>query len=168
MKADKKPSFISETNDRESPRESEVTMQYNGGYLLAKINKLTNRLMNDLFKKEDISEFNGAQGTIIYVLARKGPMPIKDIGKATGLAKTSLSSMLERMEKQGLIEKKENENDKRSTIIGLTEHMKDYADILDGIALAVNASYYRGLSDREIERFEATLEKIIDNLEEDY
>ena len=111
MKADKKPSFISETNDRESPRESEVTMQYNGGYLLAKINKLTNRLMNDLFKKEDISEFNGAQGTIIYVLARKGPMPIKDIGKATGLAKTSLSSMLERMEKQGLIEKKENEND---------------------------------------------------------
>jgi DNA-binding MarR family transcriptional regulator len=142
-------------------------MQYNGGYLLAKINKLTNRLMNDLFKKEDISEFNGAQGTIIYVLTKKGPMPIKDIGRATGLAKTSLTSMLERMEKQGLVEKKENENDRRSTIIGLSEKMKDYVEVLDRIAFAVNEGYYRGMKDEEIEYFEATLEKILHNLEED-
>ena len=142
-------------------------MQYNGGYLLAQINKLTNRRINALFKKEKVSEFNGAQGTIVYVLAKKGPMPIKDIGRATGLAKTSLTSMLERMEKQGLVEKKENENDKRSTIIGLTEHMKDYKEVLDSIALAVNEGYYRGLKDKEIERFEATLQKILHNLEED-
>ena len=142
-------------------------MQYNGGYLLAQINKLTNRRINTLFKKEKVSEFNGAQGTIIYVLTKKGPMPIKDIGRATGLAKTSLTSMLERMEKQGLVEKKENENDKRSTIIGLTEHMKDYKEVRDSIALAVNEGYYRGLKDKEIERFEATLQKILHNLEED-
>ncbi len=142
-------------------------MQHNGGYLLAQINKLTNRRMNNLFKKEKISEFNGAQGTIIYVLTKKGPMPIKDIVKATGLAKTSLTSMLERMEEQGLVEKKENENDKRSTIIGLTEHMKDYGEVLDRIAMAVNESYYRGLKDKEIERFEETLEKILRNLEEE-
>lgn len=142
-------------------------MQYNGGLLLAQINKLTNRRINNLFKKEKISEFNGAQGTIIYVLAKKGPMPIKDIGKATGLAKTSLTSMLERMEKQGLVEKKENENDKRSTIIGLNKRMKDYIDVLDRIALAVNEGYYRGLKEKEIERFEATLGKILHNLEED-
>lgn len=142
-------------------------MHYNGGLLLARINKLTNRRINNLFKKEKISEFNGAQGTIIYVLTKKGPMPIKDIGKATGLAKTSLTSMLERMEKQGLVEKKENENDKRSTIIGLNERMKDYTDVLDRIALAVNEGYYRGLKEKEIERFEATLVKILRNLEED-
>ena len=142
-------------------------MHYNGGLLLARINKLTNRRINNLFKKEKISEFNGAQGTIIYVLAKKGPMPIKDIGKATGLAKTSLTSMLERMEKQGLVEKKENENDKRSTIIGLNERMKDFTDVLDRIALAVNEGYYRGLKEKEIERFEATLVKILRNMEED-
>ena len=85
-------------------------MHYNGGYLIGQINKLTNRRINELLKEENVREFNGAQGTIIFVLTNEGPMPIKDIGKATGLAKTSLTSMLDRMEKQGLIEKRENEN----------------------------------------------------------
>lgn len=142
-------------------------MQYNGGYILAQINKLTNRRINSLFKKENITEFNGAQGTIIYVLMKRGPMPIKDIGRATGLAKTSLTSMLERMERQGLVEKRENENDRRSTIIGLSEKMKGYTEVLDRIALAVNEGYYRGMEDKEIKCFEATLEKILHNLEED-
>ncbi|MBR4610636.1 MAG: MarR family transcriptional regulator, partial [Erysipelotrichaceae bacterium] len=74
-------------------------MHYNGGYLIGQINKLTNRRVNELLKKENISEFNGAQGTILFVLSNEGEMSIKDIGKATGLAKTSLTSMLERMEK---------------------------------------------------------------------
>ena len=75
-------------------------MHYNGGCLIGQINKLTNRRVNELLKKENISEFNGAQGTILFVLSNEGEMSIKDIGKATGLAKTSLTSMLERMEKK--------------------------------------------------------------------
>ena len=51
----------------------------------------------------------------------KGNQSIKEIGKTTGLAKTSLTSMLDRMEKQDLIQKVENKEDGRSTIICLTE-----------------------------------------------
>ena len=141
-------------------------MHYNGGYLIGQINKLTNRRINELLKEENVKEFNGAQGTIIFVLTNEGPMPIKDIGKATGLAKTSLTSMLDRMEKQGLIEKRENENDKRSTIIALNERAKRYKEVIEKVSQRVSKEYYKGLRAKEVERFEATLQKVLKNLNE--
>ena len=141
-------------------------MHYNGGYLIGQINKLTNRHINELLKEENVREFNGAQGTIIFVLTNEGPMPIKDIGKATGLAKTSLTSMLDRMEKQGLIEKRENENDKRSTIIALNERAKSYKEVIEKVSQRVSKEYYKGLRAKEVERFEATLQKVLKNLNE--
>ncbi len=141
-------------------------MHYNGGYLIGQINKLTNRRINELLKEENVREFNGAQGTIIFVLTNEGPMPIKDIGKATGLAKTSLTSMLDRMEKQGLIEKRENENDKRSTIIALNERSKSYKEVIEKVSQRVSKEYYKGLRAKEVERFEATLQKVLKNLNE--
>lgn len=139
-------------------------MHYNGGYLIGQINKLTNRRVNELLKKENISEFNGAQGTILFVLSNEGEMSIKDIGKATGLAKTSLTSMLERMEKKGLIVKRPSEEDKRSTIVALSEGTESYREVIEKVSLKIGEEYYRRIKPKEAERFEATLKKILDNL----
>ena len=141
-------------------------MHYNGGYLIGQINKLINRRTNELLKEENVNEFNGAQGTIIFVLTEEGPMPIKDIGKATGLAKTSLTSMLDRMEKQGLIKKRENENDRRSTIIDLTERSRGYKEVIEKVSQEVNREFYKKIKAKDIERFEATLQKVLDNLKD--
>ncbi len=141
-------------------------MHYNGGYLIGQINKLINRRINELLKEEKVNEFNGAQGTIIFVLTEEGPMPIKDIGKATGLAKTSLTSMLDRMEKQGLIKKRENENDRRSTIIDLTERSRGYKEVIEKVSQEVNREFYKKIKAKDIERFEATLQKVLDNLKD--
>ncbi len=141
-------------------------MHYNGGYLIGQINKLINRRINELLKEENVNEFNGAQGTIIFVLTEEGPMPIKDIGKATGLAKTSLTSMLDRMEKQGLIKKRENENDRRSTIIDLTERSRGYKEVIEKVSQEVNREFYKKIKAKDIERFEATLQKVLDNLKD--
>lgn len=141
-------------------------MHYNGGYLIGQINKLINRRINELLKEANVNEFNGAQGTIIFVLTEEGPMPIKDIGKATGLAKTSLTSMLDRMEKQGLIKKRENENDRRSTIIDLTERSRGYKEVIEKVSQEVNREFYKKIKAKDVERFEATLQKVLDNLKD--
>ena len=140
-------------------------MHYNGGYLIGQISKLTNRRVNELLKKSGVDEINAAQGTIIFVLSKEGPMQIKDIGKKTGLAKTSLTSMLDRMEQQGLIKKIENEEDRRSTIIEVCEDTKSFTEMLDQIGAQMDEELYRGLKAKEIERFEATLAKVLQNLE---
>ena len=140
-------------------------MRYNGGYLIGQINKLTSRKVNELLKKEKVKDFNGAQGTIMYVLFDRKQMTIKEICQATGLAKTSLTSMLDRMEKQGLIEKKENLEDRRSTLVRLTAKARTQKKHIDNVSESVNRQYYKGMKESEIIRFEKTLEKILSNME---
>ncbi len=141
-------------------------MHYNGGYLIGQINKLTNRRVNELLKERKITEFNRAQGTILYVLWDRKKMTIKDICKATGLAKTSLTSMLDRMEAQGLVAREEDKEDRRCMIVSLTEKSQQYKEAIESVATIISDEYYRGMSNSEIAYFEDTLHRILNNLEE--
>ena len=138
---------------------------YNGGYLISQIHKLTGRKINELLKEASVTEFNGSQGIILSSLWAKGEQTIKEIGKTTGLAKTSLSSMLDRMEKQNLIQKIENNEDGRSTIIKLTEKSKSLEKVYQDITDEMVIQYYNGFNEDEIRIFESTLERVVKNLE---
>ena len=138
---------------------------YNGGYLISQIHKLTGRKINKLLKEANVSEFNGSQGIILSSLWAKGRQTIKEIGKTTGLAKASLSSMLNRMENQNLIKKIENKEDGRSTIICLTKKSKALEKVYKNITDEMIVQYYNGFSKEEIRTFELTLERVIKNLE---
>ena len=138
---------------------------YNGGYLISQIHKLTGRKINELLKEANVIEFNCSQGIILSVLWGKGNQSIKEIGKTTGLAKTSLTSMLDRMEKQDLIQKVENKEDGRSTIICLTEKSKALEKVYQKITDEMVIQYYNGFNEDEIRIFESTLERVVKNLE---
>lgn len=138
---------------------------YDGGHLINKINKLTTRKINELLKDADMDDFNGSQGTILHILWKNKEMTIKEISKSTGLAKTSLTSMLTRMEEKGLIEKIDNDSDKRSTIIRLTDKSKSLEDKYNDITNEMIYQYYSDFTTEEIEYFENQLRRVLNNLE---
>ena len=138
---------------------------YDGGHLINKINKLTTRKINELLKDAEMDDFNGSQGTILHILWKNKEMTIKQISKSTGLAKTSLTSMLTRMEEKGLIEKINNDSDKRSTIIRLTDKSKSLEDKYNEITNEMIYQYYCDFTVEEIEYFENQLRRVLNNLE---
>ena len=78
-------------------------MRINGGFQVSKIKQLGDRIFEKILAKRGIEAFNGAQGRILYVLFQEDGVPIKTVSEKCGLAITSLTTMLERMEKGGLI-----------------------------------------------------------------
>ena len=70
------------------------------------------------------------------------------------------------MEKQNLIQKIENKEDGRSTIIKLTEKSKSLEKVYQDITDEMVIQYYNGFSEEEIRTFESTLERVVKNLEE--
>ena len=56
-----------------------------------------------ILSEKHIDAFNGAQGRILYVLWQEDGITIRSLSIKCGLAITSLTTMLERMENQGLI-----------------------------------------------------------------
>ena len=141
-------------------------MKNNGGYLINQIQKISSRKFNELLKEKNIDEFNGSQGVILYSLWNNKELTIKEIGKITGLAKTSLTSMLDRMEEKGLIRRKDNSEDKRSIKIMLTDKAKELEKDYNDISNKMSNIFYKNFSDKEINEIENYLERILSNLEE--
>ena len=141
-------------------------MMTNGGFLVTKIKQLGDRIFEKVLAEKGIDAFNGAQGRILYVLWQEDGVPIKTVSDACGLAITSLTTMLERMERQGLIHRESDNRDRRKTLLFLTDQAKALRADYDAVSAQMGALYYQGFTENEIRRFEEDLQRIQRNLEE--
>ena len=140
-------------------------MRTNGGFQISKIKQLGDRVFEKILTAQGVEAFNGAQGRILYVLWQEDGVPIKIISERCGLAITSLTTMLERMEKSGLIIRQQGSGDKRKTLIFLTDKAKALKEDYDAISDRMSAIFYQGFTEDEIRNFEEYLERIRLNLE---
>ena len=137
-----------------------------GGFLITQIKQVSGRIFEKLLSGAGVDAFNGAQGRILYVLWQKDDIPIVELSKKTGLAKTTLTSMLDRMEDAGLILRVFDKSDRRQIRITLTEQAHSLSGEYDKVSQDMNKIYYAGFSDDEIIAFENTLRRILKNLNE--
>ena len=140
-------------------------MNTHGGFLITKIKQLGDRTFEKVLSKRNINAFNGPQGRILYVLWQEDGIPIKTLSENCGLAITSLTTMLERMEKQGLITRMQDPKDKRKTLLYLTETARLLKQDYDGVSDEMEQIYYRDFSREEITEFEKYLDRVLKNLE---
>ena len=141
-------------------------MKTNGGFLITKIKQLGDRIFEKILSEKNIDAFNVAQGRILYVLWQEDGIPIGSLSIKCGLAITSLTTMLERMENQGLIRRVPSETDKRKTLLFLTEKAHSLKDEYNSVSDEMGSIYYKDFSEEEITQFEVCLDRIRKNLEE--
>ena len=140
-------------------------MDTNGGFLVTKVKQLSDRVFEKILNEKKIDAFNGAQGRILYVLWQKDGISIKTLSEQCGLAITSLTSMLERMEKQGLLRRESDEKDKRKTLLFLTDRAYALREDYEDVSARMGTVFYEGVSEEEIRLFESFLHRVLDNLE---
>ena len=141
-------------------------MQRLGGFLITKIKQLHSRALAQCISDKGIDAFSGEQGKILFVLWRKDKITQKELATETGLAKNTITVMLEKMEKNNLIKRITDENDKRKSLVILTEHAKSLKKLFDKISDKMLKKMYKGFSEEEIDNFEEYLHRIIKNFEE--
>lgn len=138
-----------------------------GGFLISQIKQIQGRIFGRLLTDAGIDEFNGAQGHILYVLWQEDNLPIVELGRRTGLAKTTLTGMLDRMESQGHIIRCYDVKDRRQIRIHLTDSARRLENKYNQVSDEMSRLFYKGFTDDEILKLDAGLEKILKNLEEE-
>jgi DNA-binding MarR family transcriptional regulator len=137
--------------------------QSQGGFLMAKIRQVGGRIAERLFREYNI-EITSAQGRIMFALWQADGISINELAKKTQLGKSTLTSMLDRLEKMGYVKRRRSGKDRRKILIRRTE--KDRA--LEGKYVEVSQKltklYYRGFSKGQIDRFENDLARMLENL----
>lgn len=129
---------------------------------------MNTRLFNRLLQADARALFNGEQGKILSVLWDEGECTASDIADITGLANSTLSIMLKRMEENGLIISYDDSNDKRKRIYSVSALGREQQIVGNETSDALSDIFYDGFSDVEIKEFESYLKRILDNMKSEY
>ena len=143
-----------------------MTEDKKGGFLISQIKQISGRIFEKILSEKNIEEFNGAQGRILYVLWQEDSIAIKELSNKTGLALTTLTSMLDRMEKIELIKRTFDKTDRRKILIILTEKAISLKDVYYEVSEKMSEIFYNKFSKEEINQFEDYLDRILINLNE--
>ncbi len=135
-----------------------------GGMLVAKIHQVSGRVFAKKLKEHNISEINPAQGRILFVLWENDGIPIRSLAEKTMLEKSTMTSMLDRLEAMGYIKRVPSGEDRREILIWRTEKDKAFQKLYSEVSDDMTKLFYRGLSEQEIDRLEAGLRKVLDNI----
>lgn len=142
-------------------------MESQAGFLITQIKQIGGRVFDKILQKENINEFNGAQGKILYVLWQQDHISIIELSRQTGLANTTLTSMLDRMEAAGLLQRLSDPQDRRKNLIALTEKAACLKESYDKVSVEMNEVYFKDFSREEIAAFEGYLRRVLDNVKEE-
>ena len=142
-------------------------MASQAGFMISKIKRIGDRIFQKKLENANISAFNGAQGKLLYILWQRDGISAAELAGQAGLAVTTLTSMLDRMERAGLILREPDPNDRRKTKIVLTDRVKGLKDRYESLSDDMTDIYLRGFSPDEVKRFEEYLGRCLKNLEEE-
>ena len=141
-------------------------MESKGGFLISQIKHTSDRVSERSLREQGLEDFNGAQGKLLYVLWQTDGISSAELADRAGLAPTTLTTMLDRMERSGLVKRVPHETDRRRLKITLTEKSKQLKAQYDEYSEAMTRAYYSGFSVDEIAEFERLLLRVLDNLRE--
>lgn len=140
--------------------------QRKGGFLISKIHQLSGRIFARMLKQYGIKEINPAQGRIMFVLWRSDGIAINELSKETSLSKSTLTSMLDRLERTSFIRREASDKDRRKIYIWRTEKDKSFQKQYVKVSEKMSGIFYKGFTEKEMDSFENMLKRIFDNLKE--
>jgi len=137
--------------------------QRQGGFLIAKIHQLSGRILSRKLRQYGIA-INPAQGRIMFVLWQNDGIPIVELAKKTSLGKSTLTSMLDRLESSGYVTRLSCADDRRVVLVKRTEKDKAFEKLYVRLSEDMTNLFYSGFRKKEIDQFENYLNRIFDNL----
>lgn len=139
-------------------------MEIQGGNRISQIKHACDRIFERILSERNVDAFNGAQGRLLYVLWQEENLSLRQLAQKTGLAATTLTSMVDRMEAAGLVRRLADRNDRRKTRLSLTEKARALRTDYEAVSARMTDIFYAGFTEEEIAQCETMLERILCNL----
>ena len=138
-------------------------METRGGFYITQIKQLQDRIFERLLLEKGI-EISGGQGRILFILWKTNDLTISQISEKTSLAKNTVSVVIDGMVRKGIVERNINPQNRRQTIVSLTEYAKSLQAQYEAVSQQMNRMFYQGFSEEEQKLFEQYLARILETL----
>lgn len=142
-------------------------MNVNQDNFLYTLTKVRQRLFSFLeaeLAKNNITDVPPSYGHVLFVLDRKGPLTLQELARLSEKDKSTVSSMIKRLEENGYVTKVKGRDDGRFVKIKLTARARKIRPLIWEISDAMNKKLFSGLSAEEKNRLFELLGKVCDNV----
>lgn len=134
-------------------------------FLLAKANQAGHKLWTKAMSKYGVT---GVQGMVLNFLNEKDNITSKELGKRTTLDSATLTGILDRLEKAGLIIRGQHPNDRRAINVCLSEEGKRVVEKTYSEIEIANAAALKSLTAEEKNQFKILVKKVKTSLSAAY
>jgi len=138
-------------------------LESKGGFYITQIKQLQDRIFERLLLENGI-EISSGQGRILFILWKTDHLSVSEISERTSLAKNTVSIVIDGMVHKGIVEREINPQNRRQTIISLTDYAKSLREEYEAVSEQMNALFYQGFSEEEQIQFERYLARILETL----
>ncbi|GAA3677845.1 MULTISPECIES: MarR family winged helix-turn-helix transcriptional regulator [Acetobacter] len=109
--------------------------------------------------------FATAQLPVLTALKDGAGLSQKELAKWAKVEQPTMAQMLSRMERDGLVQRVPDPQDKRSSLISLTDATLEKLPAGRAILRQGNAEMTKGLSEKEVEMLVSLLRRVLENVE---
>ncbi len=118
----------------------------------------------EILLRENEIEISGGQGRILFVLWKNDNLTVSEISQKTSLATNTVSIVVDGMVRKGILERNINPDNRRQTIISLTDYARNLREKYEKVSQQMNHLFFRGFSEEERVEFERYLARVLDTL----
>lgn len=123
---------------------------------LRRIHSQIRQMMED----QGLTGIDISHGDILYTLMYNGPQSMQQIAKRIDRDKSTVTSLVAKLEKRGYVTRSPDPEDKRSAIIALADKGKELKPGFDQISNQVLGCFWQGVSDSDKEFFMSLLDRV--------
>ena len=142
----------------------------NDKYIVYFISKTKKKMVKFIEKKlyeKELYNLVPSYGNILTVLYdHNGTLSMKDIGTLLGKEKSTITAIVDKLEKLGYVSKIKSEKDRRTTYVCITEMGKDIEKKFEEISFDVQSTAYNNFTQEEKREFLRLLKKMNQNFDE--
>lgn len=130
------------------------------------IHTKTSDFLSEKLAEQGLSDFSSSHGNILYRLSQNDFMTMSELCAEVNRDKSTLTVLIRKLEKEGLVKIESDKNDARVRKVSLTQKGKKYNEVTGEISRNLQKKFYSGFTESEKEKLTEFLNKIISNFQE--
>jgi DNA-binding MarR family transcriptional regulator len=146
-------------------RGQSMKMEYRMGFLLSRATWAMNNFVNRMLKESGLADISVAYFAVLQALWDEDGLNISDLGARAHLEKSTMTSLIDRMEGAGLLRREDHPTDRRAYKICLTARGKELEEKLDQVVSRVYKHLTRGILEKDLQKSIEVCRGLIKNAE---
>ena len=132
------------------------------GFLLAKAAQRWNELLAERFAAAGFGDISPSYGSVLLPLFEENGLRLGELARRARLSKQTMTELVRRLERDGLVERRPDATDRRAALVVLTARTRAFEPVAAGVLAELDRLVRHRLDDERVDELTSALRELLD------